>query len=537
MGWVHLVLPLVILAVSGFTNADKWADGLARFGGHTLLQGILIFALLAVLRGAVLLRGLWAACVALDFFLRITFGSSLTLAIVMSIFSSSPSEAAAFASEYGVQFTVGWAAFFALWFLPVFPGPRVRWMAVAAGSAYLFLPTLLGLSTVFSSPGYAYHLQTGVARGNAPWLSSLEYVIQNDMSWRLRTLAGMRGVTDSINLFLQSHDTASSWSGVSTPDDAPELLVIGLGESLRAGNLGVYGYDRNTTPRLEALGSELTVYTRAYAAGTNTWSSVPTSMTRVAGLPDLSKSLINLARDAGYETRWISNHARFSTWDFSVSTLAGQADEVFFTVDDGFDHPHDGVLVDQLESVLADWRPGRKLLIVIHFYGSHFKFNERYPAEFARFSGPDPLLDAYDNSVLFSDHLQARIIELLRPLGGRYLFFADHGLLDPHGPMPLRHDVRETPTLESLHVPLLVWGGEGLDLPADTLISLYYFECLFSRWSGIKARELEAGGYCDAAFQADQVSFLDSGMRVNWLSPQTPRGPETKSPVAAADHR
>mgnify|MGYP000385186587 CR=1 FL=1 len=62
--------------------------------------------------------------------------------------------------------------------------------------------------------------------------------------------------------------------------------------------------------------------------------------------------------------------------------------------------------------------------IVLHTYGSHFNYKERYPAEQAFFlpdmpvdaevKYKDNLINAYDNSIRYTDNFLVRLIDMLR---------------------------------------------------------------------------------------------------------------------------
>ena len=66
------------------------------------------------------------------------------------------------------------------------------------------------------------------------------------------------------------------------PDSLPEVYVLVVGETLRADNMGIYGYERNTTPRLDSLQSELVVFHDAITMSNTTHKSVPLLLTPVA---------------------------------------------------------------------------------------------------------------------------------------------------------------------------------------------------------------------------------------------------------------
>ena len=68
------------------------------------------------------------------------------------------------------------------------------------------------------------------------------------------------------------------------------------------------------------------------------------------------------------------------------------------------------------------------MFIVLHTYGSHFNYHERYPAEF-RIYTPDKaegirqsykkeLRNAYDNSIRYTDYVLGEIVDMLKKEGG-----------------------------------------------------------------------------------------------------------------------
>ena len=77
-------------------------------------------------------------------------------------------------------------------------------------------------------------------------------------------------------------------------------------------------------------------------------------------------------------------------------------------------------------------KSGRQL-IVVHLRGSHFDYAKRYPIDFAAFK-PDAdcderncTINAYDNSILFTDYLLSRFIEDIKGREALLFYMADHG--------------------------------------------------------------------------------------------------------------
>jgi len=431
----------------------------------------------------------------------------------MSVLSTSPSEAYSF-----ISFNLYKLLLCTIIFTAAFFGPLVsinKWYArlvFVGGLTYLYLPVLIDSFDAEDAFQRQVYINSGVARGYPEWYAAVEYYAIDRAVWRMPAISSLRAATDTYFLLEMQVDTSSKWKDVSALNSNSQLLVLGIGESLRVDNMGVYNYFRDTTPFLSKNQGSLDIFSKVYSAGTNTYGSVPASLSISDPIPNLSLSIINLAKDAGFKVYWLSNQAKYSSWDFSVSTIAEQADYSSFPSNDEPGLETDGVLIDKLELLLNDTINEEKRLVILHFYGSHMTFSDRYPASFEKFIGTNSIVDEYDNSVLYSDFINKKITNMLIQQNGHYMFFADHGLGDPNGPMALRHDVRDEVALSSLKVPLFTTKPNQLQLQKDQLISLFYFECIFSQWAEIDAKQLNEQGYCKKSLGQNFVTYIDSNL-------------------------
>ena len=247
-----------------------------------------------------------------------------------------------------------------------------------------------------------------------------------------------------------------------------EVYVYIIGEAARAMNWQLYGYERETNPLLSRVG-DLVVFRDMLTQSNTTHKSVPLILSSVATDEHEElyrrKGLPALFNEAGFDTWFISNQ---SPQGAMIDHLAHDAKHVIYIRSPR----HDTQLLDEMRKVL-ERSTSQKLLFVLHCYGSHFSYHQRYPREFAHFQ-PDNdvaiarqhrpmLVNAYDNSIRYTDYFLAQTIGYLRSLKGTssaLLYCADHGedLIDDDRERFLH--ASPTTTAYQLYVASLAWFSE-----------------------------------------------------------------------------
>jgi glucan phosphoethanolaminetransferase (alkaline phosphatase superfamily) len=205
------------------------------------------------------------------------------------------------------------------------------------------------------------------------------------------------------------------------------------------------------------------------------------------------KGILAAFKEAGFHTVFISNQQPNHSF---IDFLGEQADEHYFLKKDASskENHYDADLLKKLDEILplADASSSahyhyryRKLFVVLHSYGSHFNYQERYPSSFAYFK-PDSrseakpenrrdLLNAYDNTIRYTDYILHGIIERLQKWEGvqaktdgvygqptsAMLYTSDHGenIFDDDRRLFL-HAAPKASDFE-LHVPFIIWTSDG----------------------------------------------------------------------------
>lgn len=261
------------------------------------------------------------------------------------------------------------------------------------------------------------------------------------------------------------------------PADAkPRLLVLVVGETVRAQNWGLNGYERQTTPRLAT--STAINFADVTACGTSTEVSLPCmfSPDGQAGYDKArlanSESLLHVLEHAGVHTLWRDNQ---SGCKGVCSGLAFEAMRHDAAAGCGAHECHDGILLAGLDAAIDRW-PGDQV-IVLHQIGNHGPaYHRRTPPELRRYTptcdsddlghcSREQVVNSYDNAVLATDALVADAITLLAARDDRdsaLIYVSDHGEslgengLYLHGlPYAIAPDTQKK-------VPMLAWLSPGM---------------------------------------------------------------------------
>ena len=269
------------------------------------------------------------------------------------------------------------------------------------------------------------------------------------------------------NKIANFHSTSASFSYDAERDTEPaerEVYVMVIGEAARAASWQLYGYERETTPLLSAR-EDIVLFEGITTQSNTTHKSVPMILSSVATSEHEElfrrKGMPALFNEAGFKTYFISNQAPQGAM---IDFLAEDASEVEYLPA----LSHDGALVERLQRILKEDRSER-LLIILHMYGSHFSYHQRYPREWARFTPDDDVAisrrnvelirNAYDNSTLYTDYVLNEIISTLETEQActAMYYCSDHGedLFDDRNGRFLHSS--PTTTYYQLHVASLAW--------------------------------------------------------------------------------
>jgi lipid A ethanolaminephosphotransferase len=222
------------------------------------------------------------------------------------------------------------------------------------------------------------------------------------------------------------------------------LTVLVVGESARAENFGILGYNRDTTPQLDKEAG-LIAFTAVHSCGTETAVSVPCMFSNMgrknydASTAKNEEGLLDVLKRAGLDVIWRDNQSgckgtcdRVTVQDVSNlkdPTLCANSecrDEILLQ---GLQH-----FIDTLD---------KDTVLVLHQMGSHGpEYFKRYPKEYEHFTpvcesnalnncSRESIVNGYDNTLVYTDHVLSTLIDLLRAnqdkVDTAMLYLSDHG--------------------------------------------------------------------------------------------------------------
>jgi heptose-I-phosphate ethanolaminephosphotransferase len=327
------------------------------------------------------------------------------------------------------------------------------------------------LSWVFLSPSKKAHqknyplliivLSLGVMLMSKPkiYQYNFPYVLSNSILEYNREQKTLNDIHEKENPFIN----------VVALNQTPTTHVIIIGESTSRLHFGMYGYKRNTTPRLEEIKDEIYLFEDVISGHTYTVGSLVKALTIKKG-DSYVGNVIQLFKQAGYNTYWLSNQPPIGIYETLVTKIALSANHSSFV---NLENPSkntsfDGVLLPELEQILKDQKS--KKIIFMHLMGTHAKYAFRYPESYGFY--PTNLDDEkqntvnhYDNAVMYNDYIIRNIIEKLRLLNmpSSLTFFSDHGEEVYDEIDFVGHPANGMFTLNLVEIPFLIWSNPKID--------------------------------------------------------------------------
>jgi heptose-I-phosphate ethanolaminephosphotransferase len=246
-----------------------------------------------------------------------------------------------------------------------------------------------------------------------------------------------------------------------------EVFVLIIGEAGRRASLSAYGYEKETSPFLDRFNKEhpenVTIFKDAVSASAYTRATVlpilsPLNIEEIDMI--LSKpSLSKIFKGAGCDTLYVTTRPEYPRRN-TVSIFQDDAEKVYY-LSSLRDKKYDEATLPVINNFIN--KTGTKKLIILHLMGSHINYQFQYPKEFKFFNSGDPWLDAYNDTIRYSDYIIQQVVDIVMAYDkpGIVLYASDHGEnLNDFGDENFGHGTRELTKFE-LEIPFIVYFNDS----------------------------------------------------------------------------
>lgn len=249
----------------------------------------------------------------------------------------------------------------------------------------------------------------------------------------------------------------------------PPMLALVIGETARADHFALNGYERPTSPELGAL--DVLSFRNVMSCGTNTAASLPCMFSslgkaRYEARDRDSENLLDLVQRAGMAVLWLDGQS-------GCKGVCERVPHVDVCVNDDC---LDETLLQGLDERIAALPAAARahgVLLVLHQMGSHGPaYYKRSPPDRKPFM-PEcttsvlqqcdraALINGYDNSIAYTDHMLAQTIAWLKRQQAQYdttlLYVSDHGESLGENNLYLHGLPYSVAPIEQKHVPMVLW--------------------------------------------------------------------------------
>jgi len=379
------------------------------------------------------------------------------------------------ATESKHLLTVKFFLHVAVWGL--LPAAAALWVRVRPttiwGSLWRWAATIVLAVTLFGAALYSdFKAFSAVAREHKEVLSS--YQPGNAIAATARYTKMMLKTRD-VTVAPLGRDAKKGPLILAAPK--PVLTIVFVGETARAQNFGLNGYDRDTTPELAKRG--VINFTDVRSCGTSTAVSVPCMMSNLThdgysyDSAIRQENLLDILEHADVDVLWWDNNTgdqgtaarmgpvrRMSAADDAAACAEGECTDAVFL----------GPLKAELPKIKRD------TVLFLHMMGSHGpSYYLRYPKSAEHFAPAcrtsefadcttDEIVNAYDNSIRFTDHVIASAIDMLKAQSDvipAVFFLSDHGeSLGEDGLYLHAAPYFMAPDTQT-HVPMVMWFSDS----------------------------------------------------------------------------
>lgn len=344
---------------------------------------------------------------------------------------------------------------------------RPFWSKVTQNILFIF-PALILAFALFILNASTF---TSLGREHKEWITTLNPVMPIGNAVKLSIRSGQ-----NQNIVVQPIGLDATVTNHNKADRKPRLLIVIAGETARAESFSLGGYHKDTNPELAR--QDITYFSNTSSCGTITavsllcmFSAYPREdYTHAKGLE--TENLLDVLTHGGIHVEWWDNNTGHKgVADRAANQALATSNDPKYCING---ECLDGIFLDRLDVWMASVH--QDTVLVLHQLGSHGPaYYLRYPEAYRRFT-PDcrsaefskcsreEILNAYDNTIAYTDHVISSIIDKLRDrqgaLDSALIYMSDHGESTGEFGLYLHGAPYFIAPTQQTHVPYVLWLGK-----------------------------------------------------------------------------
>lgn len=258
--------------------------------------------------------------------------------------------------------------------------------------------------------------------------------------------------------------------------DKQKIIIMVVGETVRADHFSLNGYHKKTNPELEKLA--VVNFPDVYSCGTSTAHSVPcmfsvyTRKTYSKNIAFSTENALDILKRSGTNIIWLDNNS-------SSKGVANRlpSEDYRNSGKNPICNPEcrdEGMLVN-LQNYINQNTKG-DIVIVLHQMGNHGPaYYKRYPKAFEKFKpvcktnqfeqcSSKQINNAYDNAILYTDYFLSQAIVILKKNTNKdtaLIYVSDHGESLGENGIYLHGMPYFMAPKSQTHVPMVMWFSQG----------------------------------------------------------------------------
>jgi len=464
------LLYLLIITFLGGDHLFSITTIVAMFSSFSIL---VILNILSKFKYSFLFTILLIIIVSFDAFFSLSYNTYITLPILSSVFDTDMNEATEAFGQYSMRIVLiiiitSFLVIKAQKELTFFPFSKLKSSLCLIVYFVLFIPIVAGYKLDKNKKEDANHFhRIDPILAAEPLVKAVFPVVYGDVfTYGVYKYEKYRIEEYIKNIRILPNDIALDESRRK-----PAKIYFVIGETARRDHFSLYGYNVKTTPFLDSLYNLESVDFNFYQG------LAPAPITREALRIVLSfaspldasslfeyKNVVELAKDAGYETLWISNQDAVGVSDGYVGFISSCAD--FRSFRDRMDEngkPEDLNLVEILK---MKHLPDKNQMFFINLMGSHASYDARYDSiDRMSIEGEGITVD-YDRSIHHTDRVLMELYNVMEKDTSAVLcYFSDHGEVIGKGHI--------LGSQQDYRIPLFVISNDSVIVNADNVMEKY----------------------------------------------------------------